>query len=195
MSPAPSVQARLAVAKAVSVLSAGGLLAAAFAFQYWGGLYPCEMCWWQRYAHIAALAFVGLALLTGGGRPLVVLAAVGGRAERSDRLLSRRSRARLVRGPHPLHLDGERRLRRRHTEIDHGRADGPLRRRPMVVARNRDGGVECYPFAGSRVGHPMAEPQEAASRVSGWRPGDPRPDVPSMLRVDQAGEYGASRIY
>jgi ubiquinone biosynthesis monooxygenase Coq7 len=41
----------------------------------------------------------------------------------------------------------------------------------------------------------MAEPQEAASRVSGWRPGDPRPDVPSMLRVDQAGEYGATRIY
>ena len=30
---------------------------------------------------------------------------------------------------------------------------------------------------------------------AGWRPGDPRPDIPSMLRVDQAGEYGASRIY
>jgi len=72
----PYVQDRLALAKAVAVLSAGGLLAAAFAFQYWGGLYPCEMCWWQRYAHIAALAFVGLALLTGGGRPLVVLAAL-----------------------------------------------------------------------------------------------------------------------
>jgi ubiquinone biosynthesis monooxygenase Coq7 len=28
-----------------------------------------------------------------------------------------------------------------------------------------------------------------------WRPGDPRPDVASMLRVDQAGEYGATRIY
>ena len=28
-----------------------------------------------------------------------------------------------------------------------------------------------------------------------WRPGDPRADVPSMLRVDQAGEYGATRIY
>ncbi|HET9428846.1 MAG TPA: demethoxyubiquinone hydroxylase family protein [Allosphingosinicella sp.] len=29
----------------------------------------------------------------------------------------------------------------------------------------------------------------------GWRPGDVRPDIPSMLRVDQAGEYGATRIY
>ena len=31
--------------------------------------------------------------------------------------------------------------------------------------------------------------------MSGWRPGDPRPDRASMLRVDQAGEYGATRIY
>lgn len=29
----------------------------------------------------------------------------------------------------------------------------------------------------------------------GWRPGDRRPDRASMLRVNQAGEYGASRIY
>lgn len=28
-----------------------------------------------------------------------------------------------------------------------------------------------------------------------WRPGDARADVHSMLRVDQAGEYGATRIY
>jgi ubiquinone biosynthesis monooxygenase Coq7 len=31
--------------------------------------------------------------------------------------------------------------------------------------------------------------------MSGWRPGDPRADAESMLRVDQAGEYGATRIY
>ena len=28
-----------------------------------------------------------------------------------------------------------------------------------------------------------------------WRPGDHRADTASMLRVDQAGEYGATRIY
>ena len=28
-----------------------------------------------------------------------------------------------------------------------------------------------------------------------WRPGDPRPRIDSMIRVDQAGEYGATRIY
>jgi ubiquinone biosynthesis monooxygenase Coq7 len=31
--------------------------------------------------------------------------------------------------------------------------------------------------------------------VPAWRPGDARPDIASMLRVDQAGEYGAMRIY
>jgi 3-demethoxyubiquinol 3-hydroxylase len=31
--------------------------------------------------------------------------------------------------------------------------------------------------------------------MSRWRPGDRRPDPASMLRVDQAGEYGATRIY
>jgi len=31
--------------------------------------------------------------------------------------------------------------------------------------------------------------------MSSWRPGDRHPDPASMLRVDQAGEYGATRIY
>lgn len=28
-----------------------------------------------------------------------------------------------------------------------------------------------------------------------WKPGDPRESVDAMIRVDQAGEYGATRIY
>ena len=31
------------------------LLGGAYLSQYGFGLYPCEMCWWQRYAHFAAL--------------------------------------------------------------------------------------------------------------------------------------------
>ena len=31
--------------------------------------------------------------------------------------------------------------------------------------------------------------------MTAWRPGDRRADTGSMLRVDQAGEYGATRIY
>ncbi len=50
----------------------------------------------------------------------------------------------------------------------------------------------------------MAEPQTTPARaLTGapaaakprWRPGDARPDAASMIRVDQAGEYGAVRIY
>jgi disulfide bond formation protein DsbB len=71
---------RLVLAKAVSVLVPAALLAGAYAFQYWGGLYPCEMCWWQRYAHMAALAFALLAIagsrLPDRGRSLVWLAAL-----------------------------------------------------------------------------------------------------------------------
>ena len=40
---------------------------------------------------------------------------------------------------------------------------------------------------------PDARP--AAAQAPSWRPGDARADVPAMLRVDQAGEYGATRIY
>ena len=31
--------------------------------------------------------------------------------------------------------------------------------------------------------------------MTDWRPGERRPDTASMLRVNQAGEYGATRIY
>ncbi len=41
----------------------------------------------------------------------------------------------------------------------------------------------------------MAGPEAAALTPRRWRPGDPRPDAASMIRVDQAGEFGATRIY
>jgi disulfide bond formation protein DsbB len=66
----------LGLAKALALLVPAGLLAGAYGFQYvWAHLYPCEMCWWQRYAHMAALALALLALFT-RGRALVVLAAL-----------------------------------------------------------------------------------------------------------------------
>ena len=43
----------------------GSLLLGALAFQFLGGLAPCEMCFWQRYAHLAVLALSALALLSG----------------------------------------------------------------------------------------------------------------------------------
>jgi disulfide bond formation protein DsbB len=43
----------------------GSLLLGALGFQYLGGLAPCEMCYWQRHAHLAVLVVAGLALITG----------------------------------------------------------------------------------------------------------------------------------
>ncbi|WP_206185955.1 disulfide bond formation protein B [Sphingosinicella sp. BN140058] len=67
-------------AKLLAVLVPAALLAGAYGSEIWGGLYPCEMCWWQRYAHFAALALAVLAWAGGrlpdGGRALVGLAAL-----------------------------------------------------------------------------------------------------------------------
>ena len=50
------------------------LLVAALASQYVGGLEPCELCIWQRWPHLAAIAFGAGYLLT-GSRFLAALAA------------------------------------------------------------------------------------------------------------------------
>ncbi len=64
-------------ARALALLVPAALLAGAFGSQYLGGLFPCVMCWWQRWAHIAALAFalMSLAPMPDKGRSLVWLAA------------------------------------------------------------------------------------------------------------------------
>ena len=53
-----------AAARLIALLLPAALLAGALGSQYLGGLYPCEMCYWQRWPHgaailLAALAFTG----------------------------------------------------------------------------------------------------------------------------------------
>lgn len=65
-------------AYALALLVPGGLMAGALISQYGFGLYPCEMCWWQRYPHIAAIVLALLALTMkgkGAGDMAVILAA------------------------------------------------------------------------------------------------------------------------
>jgi disulfide bond formation protein DsbB len=47
-------------ARWLALLLPAGLLGGAYVSQYVGGLYPCEMCWWQRWPHFAAIP-LGLA--------------------------------------------------------------------------------------------------------------------------------------
>jgi disulfide bond formation protein DsbB len=62
----------------LAFLIPAGLLAGAYGSQYIGGLYPCEMCWWQRWPHFAAVPLALLAFFIsnpGFKRVLVALAA------------------------------------------------------------------------------------------------------------------------
>ncbi len=58
----------------IATLGSGALLAGAFAFQYIGGLAPCQLCLWQRWPHAAAI-LIGVVVLLTGWRPLAWLGA------------------------------------------------------------------------------------------------------------------------
>ena len=59
----------------LALLIPAALLGGALIAQYVYGLPPCEMCWWQRYPHIAALVLAALAWMTRRDA-LVALAAI-----------------------------------------------------------------------------------------------------------------------
>ena len=59
----------------LALLAPAALLGGALVAQYGFGLPPCEMCWWQRYPHIAAIV-LALAGWTTRRDPLIALAGV-----------------------------------------------------------------------------------------------------------------------
>lgn len=73
----PMGEAALRLARLVALAVPAGLLAGAYVSQYGFGLFPCEMCWWQRYAHFVALPFALLAFALPRSRWPVALAILG----------------------------------------------------------------------------------------------------------------------
>ena len=69
----------LTLARWAALLVPLSLMAGALGSQYLGGLFPCEMCHWQRWPHYAAIPLAALAFFV-PGRPaqtgLVVIAAL-----------------------------------------------------------------------------------------------------------------------
>ena len=67
-------------ARWLALLVPAALLTGAYGSQYLGGLYPCEMCYWQRWPHFAAVALALAAFAMRGapdrGRSMVWLAAL-----------------------------------------------------------------------------------------------------------------------
>ena len=78
----PSALLARRLAFGIPALALGG----AYVAQYGFGLPPCEMCWWQRYPHFAALGFAFLSLVAApprlwvafAGIAIVISGAIGG---------------------------------------------------------------------------------------------------------------------
>lgn len=60
----------LSHARLIAILTPTALLGGAIAFQYLGGLSPCEMCYWQRWPHLAAILLALAAIALRGQRGL-----------------------------------------------------------------------------------------------------------------------------
>jgi disulfide bond formation protein DsbB len=68
----PSVKLAQRLALGIPAL----LLAGAYLSQYGFGLYPCEMCWWQRWPHFAAIALALVSTVAAPKRAWIALAAL-----------------------------------------------------------------------------------------------------------------------
>jgi len=67
-------------ARLIALLLPLALLGGALGSQYFGGLHPCEMCYWQRWPHGIAILLAGLAFTapadSSRSRALTLLAAI-----------------------------------------------------------------------------------------------------------------------
>ena len=64
LAPPSAAETSRGRARLLALALPAALLGGAYASQYIGGLYPCEMCWWQRYPHFVAILIAGAALLS-----------------------------------------------------------------------------------------------------------------------------------
>jgi len=74
MTPTDTPHLKLAQRLALGVPAL--LLAGAYVSEYGFGLYPCEMCWWQRYPHFAAVLLALVSTMAPPKRLWIALAAL-----------------------------------------------------------------------------------------------------------------------
>ncbi len=76
----PGSLSPVAIARLIALLLPTALLAGALGSQYFGGLHPCEMCYWQRWPHGVAIVLALLAFTASAqsqrSRALTLLAAL-----------------------------------------------------------------------------------------------------------------------
>jgi disulfide bond formation protein DsbB len=70
----------VSIARLIALVLPIALLGGALGSQYLGGLHPCEMCYWQRYPHAAAILLAALSFTAPAAstrsRALILLAAL-----------------------------------------------------------------------------------------------------------------------
>lgn len=71
-----TITSNLWLARLLALAIPSLLIAGAYISQYGFGLYPCEMCWWQRYPHFVAIGLALLAFIVPPVRLWVILAAL-----------------------------------------------------------------------------------------------------------------------
>ena len=62
--PRDQAEKALGTARLIALAVPGALLGGALLSQYVGRLYPCELCWWQRYPHAVAILLALGAMLS-----------------------------------------------------------------------------------------------------------------------------------
>ncbi len=190
----------------LAALGSGFLLGGALFFQYGLGLAPCEMCHWQRWPHIVAIVAGLGAFAASSNRKLalgLLLVAIGSIVVTSALgVFHAGVEYRWWAGPQacagtiPTGLSPE-----ELKKYLFGAKMVSLRRARLEAGRHLDGGVERHPVR--RVGHRPRFGCIQTGKVLDMKTGDIRnpgdPDardlVERTIRVDQAGEFGAVRIY
>jgi disulfide bond formation protein DsbB len=65
-----AVSSPASAARCIALLLPVALLGGALGSQYLGGLHPCEMCYWQRYPHAAAIVLAALSFTAPATSPV-----------------------------------------------------------------------------------------------------------------------------
>ena len=186
MAPAERLAQRLAVG--VPAL----LLAGAYLSQYGFGLYPCEMCWWQRYPHFAAVALALVSYLAPPPRAWIALAGLAILGSGVIGVFHAGVEYHLWQG-----ITGCARLDVSGADPLDVVLNTPLIRcdqaqwrfLSLIACRVERCGLD------HRCHHHFHAPRSQGPRNARC-PRTPRmKDRSDMIRVDQAGEFGATRIY
>jgi hypothetical protein len=137
------------------------LLGGALGSQYLGGLYPCEMCFWQRWPHGAAILLAGLAFTARASsqrsRVFTLLAAFAIAVSGAIGVYHAGVELGVFQGFTTCAVPVRAATTDELLEAADAGAAGPLRPNSVGLSRHFHGRVECDPVARRSGGDRMAD--------------------------------------